>query len=161
MKHIYFVGAPTTKKGIDDFHEIAATTDAQFYWFCFRIHKDLVKNYRHIHFVEGLDDADLKKYIVEKMDYFICCSHFEGFCLPVAEAMLLKKPVVSYDLAEIKSEFQDTIEYVHDLTEFKSRIKRLVNKNDYGKDLNKAKQFIEKNYAPEVVAKRLLQVVTS
>ncbi len=160
MKHVYFVGAPTTEKGIDDFNEIASFVNtAKFYWFCFRIDTKLVKKYKYINFREGLSDEKLKKNIIDEMDYFICCSHFEGFCLPIAEAILLKKPVISYDLDEIKSEFQDNIEYAHDLEEFKIHIQNIIEKNNYSKDLNKSKRFIEKNYSPEVVSKRLLKIV--
>lgn len=159
MKNFYFVGAPTIEKGIEDFNEIAKSLpQAKFTWYCFRVSPDFVKKYPHINFVKGLDDAQLKKDVTTRMDCFICCSHFEGFCLPVAEAMRMEKPVISYDLDEIRFEFQETIEYVHTVSEFKKRLLSLTKKNYYTKDTKQGKIFIEKNYSPEVVSNRLLKI---
>src|SRR5258708_3078415 len=72
----------------------------------------LLIKFKSIFFVKGLNDKKLKKMIMAKIDIFISCSHFEGFCLPVAEAMLLSKPVLCYALDEVKSEFGTNIEYV-------------------------------------------------
>lgn len=157
MTKIYFVGAATLAKGIDDFNKLAGLVkDAEFYWFTYYVSKDVLTKYKNIKFIVGLSDQKLKKTISKDMDIFICCSGFEGFCLPLAEAMILKKPVITYPLSEIKQEFLNNVEYVNGVEQFRKRLVSIIGKKDYKKDLTKAKKFVEMNFSPEKVSGRLL-----
>lgn len=162
MKKIYFVGTPTKGKGIEDFNLIAKQIiDAEFYWFCFEVNKSLKKKYHKIIFITDLVKEKLQYFIKKEMDLMVCCSHFEGFCLPIAEAMLLEKPVISYRLPEIESVYFDNIEYVEcfDLNEYIDKLKEFILKNNYNKDKEKARNFIINNYSPEIVSQRLLKIL--
>lgn len=159
MKNIYFLGKPTSAKGIEDFNYISKKIpEAKFHWFTFRAPKNLERKYKNITFIQGLEDAVLKKMIKNKMDIFISCSHFEGFCLPIAEAMLLKKPVISYDLEEVVNEFSDTILYVEqfDRMKFIEKLKEVLHSKESIKNLDHAKEHVEKNFSPSVVTEKLL-----
>ncbi len=97
MKKIYFVGAPTEVKGIEQFNKIAGLFPSDsFYWICYEINSPKKENYKNLIFLTGLSDIEMRNKI-KSMDMLICLSRFEGFCLPIAEAMLLKKPVISYN----------------------------------------------------------------
>lgn len=162
MKKIYFIGVPTNTKGIKDFNFIAEhILGAEFYWFCFKIDQLEQKKYKKINFIAGLNDSNLKTTINKEMDLMICCSHFEGFCLPIAEAMLLKKPIISYRLPEIENTYHDNIEYVEcfDLNRYVDKVKKFILNNDYNKDKKKARDYIIHNYSPEIVARRILQII--
>ncbi len=163
MKKIYFVGHPTTDKGIKDFNCLAEKiADTEFYWFCYKLDAHNRAEYKYIHFVVGLDDTQLKKVIQEEMDLMVCCSHFEGFCLPIAEAILQNKPVISYQLPEVCSAYADNIEYIDcfDLPKFIERLKNIILYNNYKKDLDAAKIFVMNNYSPERVSDRLLSIIS-
>lgn len=162
MKRIYFVGAPTKDKGLEDFAYISnQCKNAEFYWFTYHINDQLINKYKKINFVTGLDDKNLKDYIKNKMDIFISCSHAEGFCLPIAEAMLLNKPVLSYALEEIQSVYADMIEYVpsFDMKIFNRKLQFLIDQNTKinSKKYINAKKYIEENYLPNIVSSRLLK----
>lgn len=162
MRKIYFVGAPTKAKGIEDFSFIAEQIiDAEFYWFCFNVNDGIKEKHKRINFIIGLSDEQMKLKIKEEMGAFISCSHYEGFCLPIAEAILLEKPVFSYKLPEIESVYSDNIEYIKcfDLNEYTNKLKEFISKNSYNKDKEKARRYIIDNYSPEVVADRLLNVL--
>lgn len=162
MKKIYFVGLPIEAKGIKDFNFIAEQiTGAEFYWFCFKNDKFKQKKYKRINFIVGLDDESLKTMIKKEMDLMICCSHFEGFCLPIAEAILLEKSVISYKLPEIETVYADNIEYVKCfvLNEYVHKLQEFILNNSYSKDKEKAKNFIINNYSPEIVSKKLLKIL--
>lgn len=161
-KNIYFVGAPTVAKGIEDFNFLAVNIpEAAFYWFSYHISKDVPLKFHNINFIQGLTDVQMKRKIQNSMDIFVCNSHFEGFCLPIAEAVLLRKPVVSYDLEEIRATYHNVIEYIpcFDLQQFAKRLQRLIVKNDYAVEKNEAFQFVKAHYSPNMVVKKLLRVV--
>lgn len=153
---------PTQAKGIEDFHKLATNTkEANFFWFCFKIDEETKEKYKEINFLVGLSNEELKTKIKEEMDLFINCSRYEGFSLPMAEAILLKKPVISYKLPEIERVYEDNIEYVEcfNLEEYENKIKSFIFKNNYNKDKEKAKKFILDNYSPEVVSQKLLKII--
>lgn len=153
---------PTQAKGIEDFYKLATNIkEANFFWFCFKIDKETKEKYKEINFIIGLSNEELKTKVREEMDLFINCSHFEGFSLPIAEAILLEKAVISYKLPEIEQVYEDNIEYVKrfDLEEYENKIKGFISKNDYNRDKEKAKKFILNNYSPEVVSKKLLKII--
>lgn len=153
---------PTRAKGIKDFYQLAARIrDAKFFWFCFKLDKETKERYKEINFLVGLSNEDMKKKIKEEMDLMINCSHFEGFSLPVAEAILLEKPVISYKLPEIQQVYENNIEYVKcfNLKEYASKIENIIFKNDYSKNKKKAKNFILNNYSPQMVSQKLLKII--
>lgn len=162
MKKIYFVGIPTKAKGIEDFNFIAEQiTDVEFHWFCIKVDNATKEIYKKINFVTGLDDKQMKLKIKEEMEIFISCSHYEGFCLPIAEAILLEKPVFSYRLPEIESVYSNNIEYVEcfDLNEYTYKVKKLILNSNCNNDKEKARNYIINNYSPEIVANRLLKIL--
>lgn len=161
MKNIYFVGAPTLAKGIEDFNYLAMSLpEFNFYWFTYKLKNSTKSNYKYIRFITGLEDHELKNRIIKDMDLFISCSYFEGFCLPIAEASLLGKPSISYKLEEVESEFGDTINYVKcfDKDEYKMAILKYSKSYPSRIKINTARNFITNNYSPEIVSNRLLEV---
>lgn len=162
MKNIYFVGQPTEDKGIEEFGIMAdKIRDAKFYWFCFDVSDSVKEKYKNISFVVGLNDKEMRSKIKKEMDLFVSCSHFEGFGLPTAEAILLDKPVLSYALEEVRSCYGDDVEYIgcFDLERYISRINTLVCGGNYMKNKEKAKEHVIANYSPETVARRLLKAL--
>jgi glycosyltransferase involved in cell wall biosynthesis len=164
MKNIYFVGAPTQDKGLEDFAYISDNCkNVKLYWFTYNITDQLINKYKNINFIVGLDDNNLRNYIKNKMDIFISCSYAEGFCLPIAEAMLLEKPVLSYALEEVQSVYSNMIEYVtcFDKKEFTQKLELLITQNNKttNKKYTKAKKYIEDNYLPDIVSSRLLKYI--
>lgn len=160
--NFYFVGNPTTHKGIEDFNLIAKKIPkANFYWFCFKLNNEIKKSYPKINFLAGLKDLEMKNKIEKEMDVFICCSHFEGFCLPIAEAIWLGKPVISYSLRELIDVYKDNIEYVapFETKRFIKKIQGIIINGKNVKKIIKAKKFVIRNYSPEVVAQRLLNII--
>ncbi|SRR5258706_14717740 len=164
MKNVYFVGAPTQDRGIEEFAYISSSCkSAKFYWFTYKISDEIIRKYKTINFIRGLDDKTLRSYIKDNMDIFISCSHAEGFCLPIAEAMLLEKPVLSYALEEVQSVYSDLIEYVtcFDRNEFIKKLLPLINANNQSriKKYAKAKMYIQDNYLPDIVSSKLLAYI--
>jgi len=162
MKNIYFVGIPIEAKGINDFNYIAEhVINAKFFWFSYKVDIDLRKKYKRINFIIGLDDDNLKAMITKEMDLLICCSHFEGFCLPIAEAILLGKPVFSYKLKEIESVYLNSINYVDcfDLNSYVDKINKFTLKDDSSNANKKHINYIINNYSPRIVSKRLLKIL--
>ena len=162
MKSIYFVGTPNREKGIDEFHQLALKfQEHRFFWFCFKL-DDTVKNlYPKIEFLIGFESDEMKERIKQEMDIFVCCSHFEGFSLPIAEAILLKKPVITYALEEIVDVYEDHIEYVKPFQydTISDRLQKLIDYGIYQKDLDEARQYVLDNYSPDVVSQRLLNIL--
>jgi glycosyltransferase involved in cell wall biosynthesis len=162
MKNIYFVGAPTVAKGISEFSRIAEQIEgACLYWYCYSISSDFKRRYPKVKFVTGLSDVELKKRIYRFMDLFVSCSHFEGFCLPIAEAMMEMKPVISYRLEEIESEFGNNIEYVpcFDFQNMKTKIIATLKSTPNKKKLFEAKKFVESTYSPQRVTNKLYTIL--
>ena len=162
MKNIYFVGAPTEAKGIEDFNYLANQLKSfNFYWFTFNMNTDFKQKYNRINFIVGKNDQAMKELIKQKMDLFISCSHYEGFCLPIAEAILLEKPVISYDLEEVVSEFGNHINYVSQFKKegFASKIQLLSQEKNLKHKLMQAHQFIESNYSPDQVCDKLVSIL--
>jgi len=161
MKKIYFVGLPVKEKGIEDFSYLAGKIkEAKFYWFCLKLDNSIKNKYKKINFLVGLNDREMKKKISD-MDLMACCSRFEGFCLPIAEAILLKKPVISYRLKEVESTYLNNIEYIKcfSLNKYVRGIKKVISNKGLCKDAKKARMFVINNYSPEVVSQRLLKII--
>jgi glycosyltransferase involved in cell wall biosynthesis len=164
MTNIYFIGTASNVKGLDDFHWLATQLPAlSFHWFSYKLDQGIVESYRNIIFHKSLDDAELYKTVKREMDIFISCSRFEGFCLPIAEAILLEKPAISYDLEEIKCTFNDHVEYVpcYDVHIYKKILTDLIKKKINRKKILLAKRYVEENFSPEIVSTRFLRIVTS
>lgn len=162
MKNIYFVGTPNKEKGIDEFHRLAVQLpEHKFFWFCFKFDESIKKIYPNIEFLVGFDSDIMKEKIKQEMDIFVCCSHFEGFSLPIAEAMLLRKPVLSYALEEIVDVYSDRIEYIQpfEFNVMSSRLGEILKDDTYQRDLDKAYQYILDNYSPDRVSKKLLEII--
>lgn len=162
MKKIYFVGIPSKAKGVEDFNFIAEhVPGAEFYWFCLEVDSFTKRKYHKINFVTGLNDQQMHLKIKKEMDLFVSCSHYEGFCLPIAEALLLKKPVISYALDEVRSSYSENIEYIDcfQLTRYIDRINEIILKNNYLKDKKEVRKYVIKNYSPKVVVGKLLKVL--
>jgi glycosyltransferase involved in cell wall biosynthesis len=162
MKKIYFVGKPISTKGIEDFNYLAdRILQAEFYFFCYKTENSIIKKYPKINFIIGLNDEEMKEKIKNEMDLMISCSRFEGFCLPIAEAMMLKKPVLSYKLDELKAVYLDNIEYIEcfDIKKFEQRLDEIIKNDNYNRDLDRARDFIIENYSPESVSKKLLNIL--
>jgi len=161
MKRIYFVGAPTEAKGILEFDTLAGFfPKTSFNWFCYKATAEITSTYRKINFIVGLNDLEIRDKI-KSMDLLISCSKFEGFCLPIAEALLLNKPVISFDLDEIKSVFKNNIEYVesHNLEQFRKKIGEYISNQTYDIDIKKAHEFIVEQFFPEKIKQRFLDVI--
>ena len=93
------------------------------------------------------------------MDVFLSCSYFEGFCMPIAEAMLQEKPVIAYKLPELYSVYKKNIMYVKKGDTVKT-VKLLKNfKKLYKLDVKASKDYIVNNYSPEVILNNLLKIV--
>lgn len=161
LTKVYTVGIPCAAKGLDDFFELTTRIgNTQFYWFCYKIDDQLVQAYPSIEFITGKNDYEMHSIISEKMDVFVSCSHFEGFCLPVAEAIMNLKPAITYELEEIKSTYGPRIDYVKpfDLDDFE-RVLRLNINNIDARRLSEAKLFIIKQFSAKSVTKRLLKSI--
>lgn len=162
--NIYFVGAPTFAKGIIDFEFLASSfTHWHFSWFCQQLPPGIKESYPHINFILNLNDHDLKEAIMSRMDIFISCSHFEGFCLPAAEAILAGKPVITYALEEVKIEFGTHFEYVpcFDLDEFMKTLEHMASSPPNKYKISSAQNFITQMYSPANVAKRFFSIIES
>jgi len=162
MKNIYFVGTPNKEKGIEEFHKLALEfKEHHFFWFCFKLGEGIEKMYPRIEFLVGFDNEAMKERIKQDMDAFVCCSHFEGFSLPIAEAMMLRKPVLAYALDEVVDVYDDCIEYVQpfDFDRMIVKLREIIDNNAYKKDLYKAEQYILDHYSPDKVTDKLLDII--
>lgn len=158
--NIYFVGRADKEKGVEEFSKLAdELNDHTFYWYSYVVSAAIKSACKSVHFIEGLAGKELTKDIVGSKDLFVSCSHFEGFCLPVAEAMLLNIPVVAYKLPEIYDSFADNILYVNegDVAQMEATVMGIIDKGLDSAMLVKAKKFVLDNYSPEVVSSKLLR----
>lgn len=158
-KKIYFVGTPSQVKGIDEFNSLAKLiSEADFFWFCFKLPEGLQSVYPNINFIAGLSDQQLRDKIENEMDVFVCCSHFEGFSVPIAEAMLLKKPVIAYKLEELVDIYGDHITFMSSDLEEAAKIILSVLKAK-SSSLDESREMILSRYSPKSVSDKLINIL--
>ncbi len=112
--------------------------------------------------------------LISICDIYAAPSRHEGFGLPLVEAQMCGKPVVSVAatavqetvihgqtgwLAKVDPDAHDTRAHVGDLSDY---LKRLIsNKAERESMGKKAAQHAYANYRPEVIAKRLLEIIAT
>lgn len=160
---IYFVGSPENVKGIDDFYKLSKDVSAEFYWFCWKVDTEVKEKYPNLKFITGLDTPSLKEKIKE-MDIFVSFSRFEGFCLPIAEALINLKPVIAYKLPELEDVYKNHVFFVelHAYDIILNKVKNCMeNYSFYKINSEISKKFILDNYSPENVTKKLLKILNN
>jgi len=171
MKTILSIGRMEPSKRPIDFVEIAREVTkrskeaAMFNWIgegsLLEKCKRMTSSETNIRFL-GFVNEETKRRLLENCDIYISTSESEGFNLTVGEALLLKKPVVAYDLLvyhEIYPNFVHSVP-LNAQSKFAQKIIQLL-ENPPIEILEKAQVFIKENYSAEAIRKRLLIIFHS
>lgn len=91
-------------------------------------HLDLKK---YINFIEEVNDNIILSYYLGS-DYFVCCSDYEGFCVPIVEAQICYLPVIAKETSAVKETLGDNqIILKDDVKEYSTAIKVLTDNIEY------------------------------
>jgi glycosyltransferase involved in cell wall biosynthesis len=105
----------------------------------------------------GFVDDKTRDWLYKTARAFIFPSRYEGFGLPVLEAMAYQCPVISYPNKATKEVAGDQIEYVNNIEELKAAILQLLRADDQQikdirvKNLNHAKKYSWNKTAQDIV----------
>jgi len=141
-------------KGVFDYVELANKIvykypSDKFYWIGTG---DIPKGLdgRNVCFTGFLNEKEKKRMLTKSNTIFLNCSHFEGFSVPIAEACLLKVPVLCYKLPELYATYGPHINYVncYNSNEF-FKCLELLRKNFviYKEKAVLARRFVIENYS--------------
>ena len=157
----YMVGLPSQNKGIEDFYYLATNiTNIDFFWFCGAVDPETVARYGDkINFQVGLARDEIFRKIAD-MQIHCNCSYYESFSLPIAEALILRKPVITYNIDEVHKAFKETIQYVpyRNKASFLKIVESFRDTGGYSGNPKMGYELVQSEYSPAVVAKKLMDI---
>jgi glycosyltransferase involved in cell wall biosynthesis len=101
----------------------------------------------------GLDDEQLRKEY-ENADLISFCSTYEGFGLPIIEAQAMRKPVITSNLSPMKETSGGAafLADPSDVSNIREGILKIINDEDYRKELEKSGLENIEKFKPQAVA---------
>jgi glycosyltransferase involved in cell wall biosynthesis len=130
--------------------------------------------YENIRYIVGEFSEDFLKGLMNLCDIYVATSKVEGFGLPLVEAAMCEKPVVGLSGTATEEIIVDGITgYVcksrndngvrlADIDDLSNILERLISDKNLREDLGKkGRQEAILKYSPEVVAKRLIEIINS
>jgi len=113
-----------------------------------------------VFFIGYVDDYDLP-YILSEATLFVYPSLYEGFGLPLLEAMACKVPVISSDAYALMEVAQGACHTVKrkDIQDIKNGIEKLLTNKSYREKLVEKASFKIKQYSWEKVAEETLKII--
>ena len=119
------------------------------------------KENKYVNFI-GFVSEKQKQILLKNCDIFALTSEMEGFCIPVAEALIYQKPVVVYDLPVFRDEYGLFLNYVppFDTRYFVKVIKRTYNELNATLMLReRIANIVQDRYSPERIKKNLNHIL--
>lgn len=144
-----FDGFSNDNKGIGKILDIAKIIDLKFknkyiFEFIISYNQDFIERVNilkleNIQYFHSLEDNILRNHL-SKADYLLVNSIDEGFCLPILEAILLKKRVIASRIPTLIEIWGEKINYINPWNRYAAanEIINIIEKDDYSK--------IENNY---------------